>query len=156
MLTCIVTSTTLAAEFRGSEIGGSCEDVPRHEKALGSEQMESVRADALVFKGRLLDRPILIGYGCKNDLLSQGSLAFSKDAYAPVRTIFLALYSELVSSYGQPFMDASPPENAGGSTGYMAQWQIPNAGITLIMAPERGEPDRWNVALGYTLFLGRK
>lgn len=108
----MLTSPLIAADFRGSELGGPCSSISDHELSLGSRELGNPSLENQHrFFGRAFDRDVTIIYLCKDGILKVVDLRpapQSTDDPSPSSN-FDVLYLGLTSIYGAPAFEVSNP-----------------------------------------------
>src|SRR5258708_38284109 len=113
----ILASPAVAADFRGSELGGSCGAISEHELALGSKELgDPSLVNQHRFSGHAFYRDVYITYLCKDGVLLIGDLHTARHTYDDAVSDFDAVYAGLTAMYGAPsYEHASDPKNLGDS-----------------------------------------
>ena len=130
----VLGSPAIAADVRGSEIGGSCTSISEHEIALGSTELEDPKlVDQHRFSGRAFNRDVFITYLCKDGLLALVDLRVAPHVYDDAASDFDDLYTGLTTMYGAPYLEdaldheilveAQLPRAGGKPSGYQAMWK---------------------------------
>ena len=153
----ILGSPAMAADFRGSELGGPSALLPEHEKSLGSEEIGNLsRQDQHRFAGRAFDRDVIITYLCKDGSFTLGDYHFPLHSYVDAVPDFQAAYSWLSATYGAPFIeypenqndwnDKELPKVGNEPRMYNASWEAAgiSAFIVLWVSGDRAGPN-WQV-----------
>jgi hypothetical protein len=158
----IVAAPAFAADFRGSELGGSCDSVSKREQALGSKEIGDLSStNQHRFTGRAFDRDALITYLCKNDSLALIDLHLGPYNYHSAVAGYRAAYAALSERYGTPFSqhaydqtepnDQLPPQDGGKPGRFAAYWEGPgfHSKLTLWVVGDRAGPN-WQVFAVFT------
>jgi hypothetical protein len=130
----ILASPTVAADFRGSELGGPCGSISEHELALGSKELgDPSLVNQHRFSGHAFYRDLYITYLCKDGLLAIGDLHTALHVYDDAVSDFDAVYSGLTAMYGAPYYEHSSdpkklddtqfPRVGGEPREYQAAWR---------------------------------
>jgi hypothetical protein len=161
ILCAILSSPALATEFRGSQIGGSCESIDSREEALGSKLLQSGQGNPAfhVFQSRAFDRSTVIHYLCKDGLLVVADYAFAKYGYDEAVSNFNAAFGGIASQYGTASSEYSPSEpqefpRAGSSNPakYYAVWNGPGHFVTVsLMLDGDAAGPNWHVLVTVSL-----
>jgi hypothetical protein len=139
----ILASPSIAAEFRGSELGGQCALVDEHEAALRSvEVAHGSHEEQHRFAGLAFDRHATITYLCKEGQITLIDVRFSQGPYDDVIPEFRAVYSNLSAMYGTPFHEIGDRETivrGASPRRYTALWEGSGVHVKFALAPV---PDR--------------
>jgi hypothetical protein len=158
----ILASPALAADFRGSELGGSCGAISEHELALGSKELgDPSLVNQHRFSGHAFYRDVYITYLCKDGLLLIGDLHTARHTYDDAVADFDAVYAGLTAMYGAPFYEfSSDLKNLGDSQyprvgseprDYHAAWRGSGFHATLVLHAEKdGTGPNWVVVVVFT------
>jgi hypothetical protein len=130
----VLGSPTIAADFRGSELGGSCTLISEHEIALGSTELGDPKlVNQRRFSGRAFNRDVFVTYLCKDGLLALVDLRVAPHVYDDAASDFDDLYTGLTTMYGAPYLEnsldqkvlaeAQLPRAGGKPSGYQAMWK---------------------------------
>jgi hypothetical protein len=148
-------SPAIAAEFRGSELGGQCALVHEHEAALRSVEVAHGSQDEQhIFAGLAFDRHATITYLCKEGLITLISVRFPQGPYDDVIPEFGAVYSSLSAIYGVPSYEIGDRETIVRGTSpkrYTASWEGLGLHVKFALAPvpDRDSPN-WLVVIVVT------
>jgi hypothetical protein len=130
----VLGSPAIAADFRGSEIGGSCTSISEHEIALGSTELGDPNlVNQHRFSGRAFNRDVFVTYLCKDGLLALVDLRVAPHVYDDAASDFNDIYTGLTTMYGAPYLEnaldqkvlaeAQLPRAGGKPSGYQAMWK---------------------------------
>jgi hypothetical protein len=158
----ILASPAIAADFRGSELGGPCSSISERERALGSKELgDPSLLDQHRFAGRVFDRGVSITYLCKDGALALGDYHFTLHVYDDAVSDFDASYAWLTATYGAAFIeypsdqknwnDIQFPRAGNEPRGYQASWRGPgfHASLALHATGDRAGPN-WQVIVVVT------
>jgi hypothetical protein len=130
----ILASPGIAADFRGSELGGPCNSISERELALGSRELgDPSLLNQHRFSGRAFHRDVIITYLCKDGLLALVNVGIAPRVYDDAVSDFDAIYADLTAMYGSPYVEHSldpksfaenlVPRVGGKPGGYSAMWK---------------------------------
>jgi hypothetical protein len=154
----LVSAASVAAEFRGVELGSSCADINQVEDELGSSPIpvRSRGGGEYRFSGQAYGHPIEIVYLCENDTLAIGSYLFRSAQFDSAAEYFRAAYGDLSAKLGATrfeypgYPDAAdsqfPHPGMQSPTSYTASWEGPDFSAHLSLT--RGPNAPWQVVFG--------
>lgn len=133
----LLAAPVVAADFRGTELGSSCDQITEREALLGSTlQAQSQPAgNGYRFVGRAFDLEVTIIYLCDHGVLRHGSYRFSDGNLDSALQFFRTVYLDLSSQFGPVSQEIAvpnehktpslPPEGSVPPPGYMymASWE---------------------------------
>jgi len=162
MLSAMLAPPVIAADFRGSELGGPCSSISERELALGSKELgDPSLLDQHRFSGHAFNRDVYITYLCKDGHLALGDLHTARHVYDEAVFDFDAVYTGLTAMYGAPFIeyssdqkiseDAQLPRVGSEPREYQAAWKGKgfHASLALHAAEDRTGPN-WLVVVVFT------
>jgi hypothetical protein len=148
LLSAMFASPVIAADFRGSELGGPCSSISEHELALGSKELgDPSLVDQHRFSGHAFSRDVVLG-----------DLHTAQHDYDEAALDFDAVYTGLTAIYGAPFIehssdqkiseDAQLPRVRSEPRAYQAAWKGDgfHASLALHAADDRTGP-KWLVVV---------
>jgi hypothetical protein len=147
----IIAPPAIAADFRGTPLGGSCAGIEVLEDALGSQKGWS-DPGVKAFRGRAFDRDVTIIYLCEKDTLAVGDYLFPMQEYDVAVADFTAAYANFSSAYGAPSnvfpSDSAPFPSVGASAPkeYGASWVTDELHVHVRLIPAGdGSRHNWHV-----------
>jgi hypothetical protein len=102
-----------AADFRALNFDASCDGVTERETALGSRPYEGKLPSGyqLAFRGRELDREVVIGYSCRDGKFFRGAYIFDAEDGDDATRLYGALKKRVTSELGAPYYDFASAEH---------------------------------------------
>ena len=162
ILSAMLASPVIAADFRGSELGGPCNTISEHELALGSKELgDPSLVDQHRFSGHAFSRDVYITYLRKDGHLALGDLHTARHDYDEAALDFDAVYTGLTAMYGTPFIehssdqkiseDAQLPRAGSEPRAYQAAWKGKGFRVSLDLhaAEDRTGPN-WLLVVIFT------
>lgn len=155
----LLSAPVAAADFRTLNFGDSCADVEGKERALGAVAVpwkQISGADIYAFKIREYDRDLVMTYFCPKGKFFTGNYSYPIEQLDDAVKSYRGAYDWLISTYGAPFLDASPWQVGADSKEsgriasdpkkYMTDWRTARLSITMMIAPNLpAEPPGWRV-----------
>jgi len=156
MMTLAVSAT--AADFRALNIGESCASAREWEIAKGSvptTQLPDGTSNSywLGFRGKAFGKDVYLSYLCRNGSLFTGNSSFSVSSLDEAIESYHQIHDEMLSTYGDSSMDASPWNGNVGRTStsldspkYVTTWISSHTLISLsLMRNQPSESVGWRV-----------
>ena len=151
----LISVQAFGADFRVLDFGRSCTSVREREEGLGSKQIawNPSGAEFLAFEAQEFDRQVSILYFCPKGSLFTGNYFFPlEDLDAALRSL-RAVYDNLNSLHGRPFLDSTPWEKYADPRFVMADprkytvtWRASRIRTTISLAPGHDRSDStWQV-----------
>jgi hypothetical protein len=110
---CLPTQAASAADFRALDFGASCANLPALEAAQGSSRFEEQLPSGYqhAFRGRYLDRDVVIGYACRDGAFFRGAYIFQAQDQADAASLYRKLKQQITHERGAPSYDFASPEH---------------------------------------------
>lgn len=157
----ICTATAGAADFRALDFNASCDNLPALEAARGSmpfnERLPS--GFQFAFRGRELDRDVVIGYACRDGHFFRGAYIFSAKDEADASAIYNTLKQRVTKERGAPSYDFASRQyrdkmravgaRLSRSDTQVAFWNNSHSEAHASVAQPSGDRG-WRVSLSYT------
>ena len=150
-----------AADFRALNFDAACDDVAAREAAMGSQPYDGKLPSGyqFAFRGRQLDRDVVIGYSCRDGKFFRGAYMFDVRDGDEATQVYGALKQQVTRELGKPYYDFASAEHRrkmeeAGATLSRVDTQVAfwkNA--TYEAHASAAEPARergWRVSLSYT------
>ena len=125
--TCAVADPVDAPDFRTLAYRASCENVTELEVAQGSSPLEGELPSGYehAFRGRHLDRDVVIGYSCRVGTFYRGAYIFEAKDEADASALYRRLKQMVTKERGAPSYDFASREHrekmaAGDGAGHIA------------------------------------
>lgn len=150
-----------AADFRALDFNASCDNLPALEAALGSAPFEERLPSGFqfAFKGREMDRDVVIAYACRDGHFFRGAYIFNAKDGADASALYKAVKQRVTRERGAPSFDFASREyrqkmQAVGATlsradTEVAFWNNGHSEAHASVAEPSGERG-WRVSLSYT------
>jgi hypothetical protein len=158
----LMTSRSMAADFRALDFRAPCETAPALEAALGSTPLEGRLPSGFqyAFNTREMDRDAIVGYACREGRLFRGAYIFPVKDAQEATAVYKGLKQRLTSERGKPSYDFASAEykqkmKAVGATLSLSDTQVAfwdgktSEAHASVAAPSatRG----WQVSVSYTV-----
>jgi hypothetical protein len=151
----------LATDFRALDFEASCDNLPALEAARGSMPFDERLPSGFqfAFRGRELERDVVIAYACRDGHFFRGAYIFSAKDEADASSLYKTLRQRVTRERGAPSYDFASREyrqkmQAVGATlsradTQVAFWNNGHSEAHASVAPPSGDRG-WRVSLSYT------
>lgn len=158
---CLCAQVTRAADFRALDFGASCTNLPALETAQGSSRFEEQLPSGyqFAFRGRYLDRDVVIGYACREGMFFRGAYIFQAADKADAASLYRKLKQQVTRERGTPSYDFASREyrqkmrsigaTLSAADTQVAFWNGKRDEAHLSVAQPSGTRG-WRVSLSYT------
>lgn len=149
------------ADFRALDFDAACDGVAARESALGSQSYEGKLPSGyqFAFRGRQLERDVVIAYACRDGKFYRGAYIFDVRDAEEATQVYGALKRQVTRDLGRPYYDFASAEHRRkmeeiGATLSQADTQVAFWKNAVYEAHASvAEPARergWRVSLSYT------
>jgi hypothetical protein len=153
--------SAVAADFRVLDFNAPCENLPALEAARGSSAFDERLPSGFqfAFKGREMDRDVVIAYACRDGRFFRGAYIFAAKDEADASALYRAIKQRVTRERGRPSFDFASAGyrqkmKAVGATlsradTEVAFWNNGHSEAHASVAEPSGERG-WRVSLSYT------
>jgi len=109
LLLLLVSPSVGAVEFRGLNIGDSCNDIPKNETNIGGSPRNTWRIEdgEYLYDGFVLGYKAIITYKCTDNIFTKGSYIIKSSGTKNASEIFFQLRSHFTAILGKVTFDSS-------------------------------------------------
>lgn len=102
-----------ASDFRALDFGASCTNLPALETSQGSAPFEEQLPSGYqyAFRGRYLDRDVVIGYACRDGAFFRGAYIFPAKDETDASSLYQRLKQQIIRERGAPSYDFASREH---------------------------------------------